>query len=237
MAARRKRRAPTKRRRKTRSTRKGQVRKTARRAYSRRRPNPVTRRRRRVVAKRNPAGDVLMGALIAGGAGAILAAINQKLLIEGPAKAAYELKKTKPEATKADLEGASAIPVAIRSGWGNILTVAGAGVGIALMMDAWSKKGSNIQKAAIPVAAGSIAYAAATAVHGMMMKSALKEDWGKQVAANACANIAAGKNPDGTELGVLMERNQAALLAESDLSVGTNDVGELMEGRLPYGYF
>lgn len=236
------RRTPARRRKTTtrrrRTTRKGMKTLSGRRAYqSRARSNPARRRRRRSAAKKNPLGDLMMSLLVGGGVAAVAAALNQKILISGPAKARYEVQKKNPEATKDELIAASAIPPAIQGGWGQVMTNVGLGLAIGIAMDTMGKKGGIVQQNAAPVALGFVSYAAALAVHDTIRKSEKKEDWYRSgVAHDYFENQREAEQTASTAgLGSLVNARNAQQLAMHDLQSGISSMGRLTNGRLPFG--
>lgn len=154
MAARR-RKAPAKRRAPRRkSTRKGMVRKTARTAYTRRRPNPVAKRRRRPV-RRNPAGDIIQNALMVGLGAASAQFLQTKFIDEANLNA---------EAGQGE---GSRIPVAVQSGWGRAMMIIGIGASVAVLSDK-AKSGSAIKKFGPAFGAGWVANGLAYGIREMM---------------------------------------------------------------------
>ena len=152
-------------RRRRRSTRKGQVRKTARRAYSRRRSNPV--RRRRSVRRRNPAGDILQRLLAIGAGAAIASYIN------------YTADKNIVDKGVAD----SWVPEMLQTGWGRALTNVGIGAAVAMLSD---KGKGSVKKFGPDVGAAFVAVGITQGIYHTMRSAGAN--------GNGAAPPAAGEN-------------------------------------------
>ena len=173
-----------------------------------------------------------MQLLVGGGAAAIAAAINQKVLVDGPAKA--EAEAAKAGKTAEEIKKASAIPETLRSGWGRVLTNAGIGLGLGILMDTMSKKGGPVQRNAGAVALGFVGYAASLAVHDVIRKTNEKEEWFIAAQAQYLNEL---QNPTPEPAGALFNARSAEALAMQDVSAGVYDVGALMDSPLPYSQF
>lgn len=172
-------------RRRRRSTTKGQFRKTARRAYSARRPNPARRRRKR---RSNPVGDIIQQALIAGAFGAGAAGLVEYL----------KGVRIKDMATS----GKSWVPDFAVQGYGEGASLAGLGVLVGALMD--MGKG-QIKRNAKNAASGIVAVGAAKMLTEFMRVRALQQPTAGLYRAPASAAINAPTVAAQSGLGALYE--------------------------------
>jgi hypothetical protein len=140
-----------------RSTRKGGTRVTARRAYTRRKPNPV-RRRRRPTPKKNPIGTTLAHSAAVAAGSALAALLNIQILEKMPQKAEAEGKEP-------------TIPKAIRDGMGRAFLNIGVGAVIALSIDAFGPTKGPLHDFGPDIGIGMIAYGAGYGVHEAYRKA------------------------------------------------------------------
>ncbi len=167
-----------------------------------------------------------MGGLIAAAAAAIAAAFNQKILVDGPEEKMAEARKANPAATAEEIEKAAGIPKGLRSGAGRPLLNIGLGVLTGIMLDTFAKKGSAVQKAALPWGAGWIAYGAALGVHDVIRKQNESQQWYIDSIKSYASSLKA-EAPAAT--GNLYDVRSLEHMAAADSAA----LGNLYEGALP----
>tara|TARA_Y100001972_G_scaffold120401_1_gene162895 strand:+ start:111 stop:719 length:609 start_codon:yes stop_codon:yes gene_type:complete len=180
---------PAPKRRRRRGTRKGQVRRTARRAFMKK-SNPVRRRKAR---RKNPAGDIVQDAVIAGAFGAAICGVFEML----------KTNKAKEVARTGDPK--AGVPNFMVEGYGEPAVMAGAGIALGLLMDR-AKGGSFFKKNAKQAASGIVAVAAAQALKVFYAEQAAKQvPAGALYAASPQAAIAAPNAALNQGVGALYE--------------------------------